>query len=192
MKTSTYLKTVFEFCTTLIVVLFIGLFLHAFGAPHFITPNMMKRNGLTDEQYENFWKIGKNPRIEQAAAREWMFRAYRYGNVTNWLEIIGKTNNFAALSYKLHNDNEILDASNKIYKAWNGTLVKSNEWLNVELEYTKQYEKTIKDLEKAARKDSKNLGKLRKEVEKFRDKAETDGFRETCQIILDILPVPNK
>lgn len=171
-----------------IIVSFCGT---VFSAP-FITPDMIKRNGLTDEQYQNFWKIGKNPRIEQAAAREWMFKAYRYGNVTNWLEIVGRTNNFAALSYKLHGDNEILDASNKIYKAWNDTLSRSNDWLNVELEYTKQYEKTIKNLEKAARKDSKNLEKLRKDLEKYRDKAQTDGFRETCQILLDILPVPNK
>lgn len=55
----------------------------------------------------------------------------------------------------------------------------------------KAYEKRVKDIEKAARKDGKNLDKLRKELEKFRDKAKTEGFRELCQGLLDLLPVPN-
>ena len=53
------------------------------------------------------------------------------------------------------------------------------------------YEKQFKEIQKAARKDGKNLGKLRKDIEKYRDKAETDGFRELCQRLLDLLPVPN-
>lgn len=60
-----------------------------------------------------------------------------------------------------------------------------------ERDAAKVYEKQVKDLQKAAKKDGKNLDKLRKDLEKFRDKAETDSFRETCQGLLDILPVPN-
>ena len=47
----------------------------AFAAPPFVTPAMMKRNGLTDEQYELLWKQGKNPQIDVATARDWIFRA---------------------------------------------------------------------------------------------------------------------
>lgn len=77
-----------------------GLCPAAFAAP-FVTPEMMKRNGLTDEQYEQLWAMGKNPQIDIAAAREWMFRAKRYDNVRDWLDTIGKTNNFAALAARV-------------------------------------------------------------------------------------------
>lgn len=59
-----------------------------------------------------------------------------------------------------------------------------------ERDAAKVFEKQIKDLQKAAKKDSKNLSKLRKDLEKYRDKAETEDFRSTCQQLLDILPVP--
>ena len=78
-------------------VLFAVICMAASAAP-FVTENMMKRNGLTDEQYELLWKQGKNPSIEQSAAREWIFRASRYQNVVEWLQTIGKTNDFAKLT----------------------------------------------------------------------------------------------
>lgn len=59
-----------------------------------------------------------------------------------------------------------------------------------ERDAAKVFEKQIKDLQKAAKKDSKNLSKLRSDLEKYRDKAETEDFRSTCQQLLDILPVP--
>lgn len=60
-----------------------------------------------------------------------------------------------------------------------------------ERDAAKVFEKQIKDLQKASKKDSKNLSKLRSDIEKYRDKAETEDFRSTCQQLLDILPVPN-
>lgn len=48
--------------------------------------------------------------------------------------------------------------------------------------------KITRDIRKAARKDTKNLGKLRKDLEKYRGKAETEGFRELCTLLLDLLP----
>lgn len=82
----------------------------------FITPDMMKRNGLTDEQYEALWAIGKNPQVDIGAARQWVYRSSRYQNVTNWLDVIGRTNNFAALAAKvprLTSENESLVSTNK-------------------------------------------------------------------------------
>ena len=82
------------------------------AAPNFVTPAMMKRNGLTDEQYQLLWKQGKNPQIDVATARDWIFRASRYTNVVEWLEICGKTNDFAKLSHKLQDDNCALIETN--------------------------------------------------------------------------------
>lgn len=79
-----------------VMVAVLALF-SAFGAPHFVTPEMTLRNGLTDEQYEKLWAIGRSPRISPNAARDWIFRASRYENATNWFGIIGKTNDFARL-----------------------------------------------------------------------------------------------
>lgn len=59
------------------------------------------------------------------------------------------------------------------------------------LNAARAYEKQVKEIQKAARKDGKNLGKLRKDLEKYRDKAETVDFRDLCQGLLDMLPVPN-
>ena len=89
----------------------------SFAAPPFVTPAMMKRNGLTDEQYQLLWKQGKNPQIDVAAARDWIFRASRYANVVEWLEICGKTNDFAKLSHKLQSDNFALTETNGFLSA---------------------------------------------------------------------------
>lgn len=88
----------------------------SFAAPNFVTPAMMKRNGLTDEQYELLWKQGKNPQIDVATARDWIFRASRYTNVVEWLEICGKTNDFARLSHKLQGDNFALIETNGVQR----------------------------------------------------------------------------
>ena len=95
----------------------IGLALAIHAAPPFVTPAMMKRNGLTDEQYELLWKQGKNPQIDVATARDWIFRASRYTNVVEWLEICGKTNDFARLSHKLQGDNFALAETNSVLAA---------------------------------------------------------------------------
>lgn len=100
-----------------ICILGICLSFAVHAAPSFITPSMMKRNGLTDEQYEMLWKQGKHPQIDIAAARDWIFRASRYTNVVEWLEICGKTNDFAKLSHKLQEVNFELTEINKALTA---------------------------------------------------------------------------
>lgn len=158
------------------------------AAPPFITPAMMKRNGLTDEQYELLWKQGKNPKIDVATARDWIFRSSRYTNVVEWLEICGKTNNFAKLSHKLQGDNFELTETNKAVKAENVVLVRKNKDLETDLEDADGYRKMVKEIEKAARKDEKNLAKLRKDLEKYAKKAETEAFEELCYWLLELLP----
>lgn len=94
----------------------------AVAAPNFVTPNMMKRNGLTDEQYELLWSQGKRPTVDIAAARDWIFRASRYTNVVEWLEVMGQSNDFARLSHKLQAENFGLLESNKVVVAINKAL----------------------------------------------------------------------
>lgn len=109
----------------------------AHATPPFVTPAMMKRNGLTDAQYELLWKQGKNPQIDIATARDWIFRASRYTNVVEWLEICGKTNDFAKLSHKLQGDNFALTATNGVLaasvKEWKrnakGWQASAEEWM---------------------------------------------------------------
>lgn len=160
------------------------------AAPNFVTSAMLKRNGLTDEQYQYLWSIGKRPQIDIGAAREWMFRASRYGNVTNWLDICGKTNDFAKLSFKLQDENFVLSDTNKV-------LVATNSALRVEVAQlepdAKELRKAAKAAEKAAKKDSKNFEKWIKDTEKARSKS-SDDMAEFYDSILEIATgsVPNK
>ena len=112
------MKKMLLMMTDLRIILFIiGTILFVidlFAAPPFITPAMMKRNGLTDEQYQMLWKQGKNPKIDVATARDWIFRASRYANVVEWLEVCGRTNDFAKLSHKLQCDNFELTETNRV------------------------------------------------------------------------------
>jgi hypothetical protein len=110
----------------------------SFAEPKFVTPAMMKRNGLTDEQYQLLWKQGKNPQIDVATARDWIFRSSRYTNVVEWLEICGKTNDFAKLSHKLQGDNFALIKTNGVLAAlvseWKknaeGWQASAEDWMN--------------------------------------------------------------
>lgn len=171
-----------------ICIIGIGLALAIHAAPPFVTPAMMKRNGLTDEQYELLWKQGKNPQIDVATARDWVFRASRYTNVVEWLDVCGKTNDFAKLSHKLQVDCFELAETNKAVKAENVVLVRKNKTLEIDLANADGYRKAVKEIEKAARKDAKNLAKLRKDLEKYKKKAETEDFAQLCTLLLNMLP----
>lgn len=108
--------------------------LETFAAPEFITPSMMHRNGLTDKQYEFLWSIGRNPTIDTATARDWVFRASRYHNVTNWLGMIGKTNDFAKAVQTLGDQVYGLLATNKTITAMNTRLENTIKAVEKELQ----------------------------------------------------------
>lgn len=143
----------------------------ASAAPNFVTPGMMKRNGLTDEQYEMLWKAGKNPKVDIATIRDLIFRSCRYQNVTNWLDIIGKTNNFAKLSYKLQGDNFVLVETNKFLVATNGVLRAEVRNLEPDAKVVREAEKAA---QKAAKKDSKNFTKWIDDTEKAKRKSSAE------------------
>lgn len=145
--------------------------LEAIAAPKFVTKQMMKRNGLTDEQYEFLWKQGRNPQIDTAAARDWVFRASRYTNVVDWLETCGASNDFAKLSHKLQGENFTL-------KDLNSELNKTNSALRVgldraigEIEILTPDAEMTKAIRKAAGRTEKNLKKVIKTLEQAKKKA---------------------
>lgn len=93
---------------------------------------------------------------------------------------------------KTHNRFETLKRTiNKWGPSTNLTARAAGASFQDKLNAARAYEKQVKAIQKAARKDGKNLGKLRKDLEKYRDKAETVDFRDLCQGLLDLLPVPN-
>lgn len=165
-------------------IVFAGSVIGAISAtPKFVTGNMIdRRNGLTDAQYEYLWSVGKNPQIDQKTARAWIYRSGRYQNVTNWLDICGKTNNFAALSFDLQGKNFVLEDTNKVLKVEVKTLVSSNAVLEVDAKVAQKIEKSAA---KAAKKDQKNFEKWIKDTKKARDKSSED-MREFYDSILEI------
>mgnify|MGYP003317538271 CR=1 FL=1 len=93
---------------------------------------------------------------------------------------------------KTHNRFETLKRTiNKWGPSTNLTARAAGASFQDKLNAARAYEKQVKAIQKAARKDGKNLGKLRKDLEKYRDKAETVDFRDLCQGLLDLLPVTN-
>ena len=93
---------------------------------------------------------------------------------------------------KTHNRFETLKRTiNKWGPSTNLTARAAGASFQDKLNSARAYEKQVKAIQKAARKDGKNLGKLRDDLVKYRDKASTVDFRDLCQGLLDMLPVPN-
>lgn len=104
----------------ILAVIFCMAALVADAAPNFVTQSMLKRRGLTDEQYKLLWSMGAHPRIEVAAARDWVFRASRYENVKDWLQEMGRTDDFAKLAARvpgLTETNDMLTVTNRLLRA---------------------------------------------------------------------------
>ena len=150
------------------------------AAPNFVTPSMTKRNGLTDAQYEMLWRQGRNPRIGIAEARDWIFRSSRYANVTNWLDVIGKTNDFARLVVPTMEKNEQLTATNAV-------LVGAVGKLERDLVDAKHGDDIYKALQKAAKRAEKNLEKVLKELEKAKKKSSTEEEEALYTMLIELL-----
>ena len=152
------------------------------------------RNGLTDEQIDGMFGRFKDPNFSVRITREtWnniKFNTHRYNNVTNWLGVIGRTNNYARLVVPTMAANEVLNVKN-------GTLSLSNAVLRTNVEilepYAKAMRKVAKAAEKAAKKNLKNFMKWVNDTKKARDKSGED-MAEFYDSILEIATgfVPNK
>lgn len=93
------------------------------------------RNGLTDEQISSILSKDASTTIRLNANmwRNVEFNTHRYNNVTNWLAVIGETNEFARLVVPLTATNEILTAEN-------AALTRQVETLSAELSHLRDHE----------------------------------------------------
>ena len=134
----------------------------AFAAPQFVTSSMRLRNGLTDAQYARLWSLGFKPSVDVATARDWVYRASRYDNVTNWLAICGVTNNFAKAVRTLGDQVYMLTATNKTMAAMNTRL-----------------EKTIKAVERELKKSDAKMLDLSERIEATLDELAAERAKST-------------
>ena len=93
---------------------------------------------------------------------------------------------------KRHNRFEFLKRTiNKWGPSTNLTARAAGASLQHKLNAARAESKALKDMQKAARKFGKNVEKVRKDFEKYRDKAATEDEAAFWQSLLDIIPVPN-
>lgn len=90
--------------------------------------------------------------------------------------------------YDEHFDKWVIITTNKITRPIS---VKARNKFRDKLDEMEPGYKRQKAIEKAAIKFGKNLKKLRKNLEKYRDKAAIENEREVWQTLLDSLPVSN-
>ena len=172
------------------ILFHLSLFLFTFSlsaAPRFVTPGMIQRNGLTDEQYQLLWAQGKRPQIDIATARDWIFRSSRYQNVTDWLEVIGKTNDFARLVIPTMATNEVLTATNRVLSAAVGKL---RQDLDKAIERGNELEHDAdiyKALQKAAKRTEKNISKIVKTLEQAKKKASTEDEAALYTMLIELI-----
>lgn len=170
----------------------------AASAAPFVTPNMVKRNGLTDEQYELLWSQGKNPKIDQSAAREWIFKSSRYQNVVEWLQTLGKTNDFAKLAGVLSTNNVALKDAVTTLTATNTTLAAAKDRLEALSEsyyvaWTNSYWQAEAESNRAARAEARltaaksSLTEKREEYVEKRDDAKLQTTKSIYQTFIDII-----
>ena len=94
---------------------------------------------------------------------------------------------------KTHNRFEFLKKTiNKWGPSTNLTARAAGASFQDKLNTARNEAKALKDMQKAARKFGKNIKKVRKDFEKYRDKAATEDERAFWQSLLDIIPVPNE
>lgn len=93
------------------------------------------RNGLTDAQVTAILATDPNATIHLNGStwRNIAFNTARYNNVTNWLAVIGETNDFARLVVPLSQTNAVLTAEN-------AALTRQVETLSAELSILRDHE----------------------------------------------------
>ena len=181
----------------IVLVAAIATVTSASAAP-FVTPNMVKRNGLTDEQYELLWSQGKNPKIDQSAAREWIFKSSRYQNVVEWLQTLGKTNDFAKLAGVLSTNNVALKDAVTTLSATNSVLAAAKDRLEALSEsyyiaWTNSYWQVEAESNRAARAEERlsaaksSLTEKREEYVEKRDAAKLSTTKAIYQLFIDAI-----
>lgn len=166
-----------------------------------LLPCMVNRRGLTNEQIDGI--LAKHPDAElRITAQDWRGMRYqlvRFGNMTNYVEQIGNSNDCAKVLLRLHDVGEELSRSNSTLRvsldradravdAWRETAA---QW-QAEAETNAAAAQVTKELRKAVKRAEKNLSKIVKTIEQAKKKAGSEEEAELYNLLIEILSDPGK
>ena len=114
-----------------------------------LLPSMVYRRGLTNEQIDGI--LEKHPdaelRITKQDWRGMRYQLFRFHNMTNYVELIGGSNDCARILLQLHDTAETLTASNavldRVAHEWQAA---SEEWKETAKAWEGQYEVATNNL----------------------------------------------
>ena len=170
-----------------------------------ILPNMVYRRGLTNEQIDRI--LEKYPeaqlRITKQDWRGMRYQLFRFHNMTNYVELIGGSNDCARILLQLHDTAETLTASNavldRVAHEWQTA---SEEWKETAKAWEGQYEVATNNLavawanyysasNRAERAEARHNAVVNWAVEQ-RDKALLPTTKQIWQAIIDKLEEDGK
>ena len=96
-----------------------------------LLPSMVYRRGLTNDQIDHI--LARHPEAElRLTAQDWRgmtYQLHRFANMTNYVELIGNSNDCARVLLQLHDRGETLASSNAVLaKAVAGWKSAADEW----------------------------------------------------------------
>lgn len=120
-----------------------------------LLPGMVYRRGLTNEQIDGI--LEKHPDAQlRITAQDWRglrYQLYRFHNMTNYVELIGSTQDCARVLLQLHDATETLTASNvalvRVAHEWQSASAEwqatANAWRDQYAGATNQYHQAVED-----------------------------------------------
>lgn len=166
-----------------------------------ILPSMVYRRGLTNEQIDQI--LARHPDAQlRITAQDWrgmQYQLHRFGNMTNYVEQIGNSNDCAKVLLRLHDVGEELSRSNSTLRvsldradravdAWRETAA---QW-QAEAETNAAAAQVTKELRKAVKRAEKNLSKIVKRIEQAKKEAGSEEEAELYDLLIEILSDPGK
>ena len=159
-----------------------------------ILPCQVYRRGLTNEQIDGILATHPDAQL-RITAQDWrgmQYQLHRFGNMTNYVEQIGNSNDCAKVLLHLHDVGEELKGSNSTLRVSLDKAVRDAEaWRETAAEYEADAQAT-KDIRKAAKRAEKNLSKIVKTIEQAKKKAESEEEAELYDLLIKILSDPEK
>lgn len=156
-----------------------------------LLPGMVYRRGLTNEQIDGI--LDKHPSAQlRITAQDWRgmrYQLYRFHNMTNYVELIGSTQDCARVLLRLHDATETLTASNttltRIAKEWQSA---SAEWQATANAWRDQFASAT-NLTALAEARAARADALKAWLVEQRDKAVLSTTKAIYQAIIDRLEV---
>lgn len=178
------------------------------GVPNFVTPSMIKRRGLTDEQYRALWAIGAHPSVDSAVVKELMFHSSRGKNIEEWIgDTMGEpglgrrvmdtveTNKWlvaenARLEYRHFTDTNRLARLNALYEERGhelATLKEANYLLEQKYAEAKPNAMLAVRVQEALKAEGTLGPYLRNELVQMRDRTEDPGKKEVFESFIALI-----